>query len=197
MIKNWKKFNESGIYIPIDILNSHLPNFDKIEKNTREEFLKGKNQGIYWEYNGEKINIYDKNGSVEGFPISTLQYVVAIFQNSKIYPHPDNAVIFNLDGTVNKILKIPKFKSELILEQIEKKNESNPPIESFLKGKRLCYNHYKRFINDKGFELDILDIDYELEYTESQILDPYTLELSDFLNSRFDRYYYWNEKYKP
>ncbi|WP_173968513.1 hypothetical protein, partial [Flavobacterium collinsii] len=143
MIRNWKKFNETGIYISVDILDSHLPNFDKIETSIRNEFLKGKKQGIYWEYNGQKIAISDENGSVEGFPISTLQYVIAIFQNSKIYPHPNNAVIFNLDGTVNKILKIPKFKSELILEQIEKQNESNPRIESFLRDKRLCYNHYK------------------------------------------------------
>lgn len=197
MIKNWKTFNETGIYIPIDILNPDLFYLDKIEKSIKEEFLKGKKQGIYWEYNGEKITVLDENGSVEGFPISNLQYVVAIFQNSITYPHPDNAVIFNLDGSVNKILKIPKFKSEQILEEIEKNNELNPPIKSFLKGKRLCFNHYKRYVNKKGVEFDILDIDYELEYTESQILDPYTLELTDFLNSRFDRYYYWNEKYRP
>lgn len=196
MIKNWRKFNETGIYISIDILNPNLSYFDKIEKNIREEFLKGKKQGIAWEYNEQKIAIFDKNGSVEGFPISNLQYVVAIFQNSEIYNHPDNAVIFNLDGSINKILKIPKFKSEQIIDEIEKNNETNPPIESVIKGKRLCFNHYKRYVNSEGIEFDILDIDYELEYTESQILDPYSLELTDFLNSRFDRYYYWNEKYK-
>ncbi|MHC0448430.1 hypothetical protein ACWA1F_23710 [Flavobacterium sp. 3-218] len=186
-----------GTYIPIDILAPHLFNFDKIEQKIREEFLKSKRLGIYWEYNGKAITISDEIGSVQGFPISTLQYVVAVFQNSKKYPSPDNAVIFNLDGTINKILKIPEFKSELILEELKKNNESNPPIESFFKGKRLCYNNYSRFVDNNGFELDILEIDYELEYTESQILDPNTLELTDFLKTRFERYDYWNKNYKP
>ncbi|MFH6967048.1 hypothetical protein [Flavobacterium sp. FlaQc-28] len=197
MIKNWKKFNETGIYIPIDILNPNTFHYEKIENSIREEFLKGKRHGMYWEYKEKKISISDKNGSVEGFPLSNLQYIVAIFKNSKTYPYPNNAVILNLDGTFEKKIQLPPFKSEIIIEEIEKKNESNPPIENFLNGKRLCFNNYSRYINEEQMEFDIIDIDYDLDYTESQILDLDTLELADFLKVRFDRYSYWNKKYKP
>nr|WP_199002624.1 hypothetical protein [Flavobacterium sp. ASV13] len=195
MIKNWKKFNETGIDIPIDILNPNAFYFDKIEKKIKEEFLKGNKQGIYWEYNNKEISICDENGSVEGFPLSNLQYVIAIFKNSLTYPYPSNAVIFNLDGTLEKILTIPPFKSEIIIEEIEKHNESNPPFKSALKGKKMCFNHYSRYLSETNVEIDIVDIDYGLDYTESQILDLNTLEFTDFLKVRFDRSLYWNKKH--
>ncbi|MFD2939039.1 hypothetical protein [Flavobacterium notoginsengisoli] len=196
MIKNWKKFNESGIYIPIDILNPNAFYLDKIEKDIKEEFLKGKKQGIYWEYNEKKISISDKNGSIEGFPLSNLQYIVAIFRDSQTYPYPNNAVILNLDGTLEKILTFPSFKSEIIIEEIEKHNEANPPLKSSLNGKRFCFSHYSRYRSEKQIDFDIIDLDYGLDYTESQILDLNTLECTDFLKTRFDRSFYWNQKYK-
>lgn len=196
MIKNWKKFNETGIYLPIDILNPNSFYVEKVGKDIKEEFLKGKKQGIYWEYNNKEISISDENGSVEGFPLSNLQYIIAIFKNSQTYPYPNNAVIFNPDGTLEKILTIPPFKSEIMIEEIENHNESNPPIRSALNGKRLCFNHYSRYLSKTQMEIDIVDIDYGLDYTESQILDLNTLELTDFLKVRFDRSVYWNKKYK-
>ncbi|KQW99026.1 hypothetical protein [Flavobacterium sp. Root420] len=186
MIKNWKKTNENGISIPIDILSPHLSYFDKIEKSLKEEFLKGKKFGIAWEYNGLEISIFDKEASVEGFPTANLEYVIAIFRNSKLYPSPNNAVIFNLDGSLNKILQIPKFKSAIILEEIEKNNQKNPPLDD----KHLSFYKYTRDTNDLGIELDILEINYALEYSESQILDPRSLELTNLFKSRFDRDYY-------
>jgi hypothetical protein len=186
MIENWKKTNENGVSIPIDILAPHLSYFDKIEKRLRDEFLKGKKFGIAWQYNGLDISIFDDEGSVEGFPTASLEYVVAIFRNSTLYPSPNNAVILNLDGSLNKVLPIPKFKSAVILEEIEKKLQKNPPLDD----KHLGFYKYTRATNDQGIELDILEINYALEYSESQILDPHSLELTNLFKSRFDRNYY-------
>lgn len=193
MIKNWKKKNENGISVPIDIHQPHLFYFDKIEKNIKNEFLKGTKFGIAWEYNGTEINIFDKDGTVEGFPTANLQYIVAIFKNSKLYPNPGNAVIFNLDGSFNKVLRVPKFKSDILLSKIKKSNEQNPPVGS----DQLYFYKYDRYTTKEGTEIDLLDLNYMLEYSESQILDPDTLELTDYLKSRFDRDYYWNKNYKP
>jgi hypothetical protein len=184
MIKNWKKTNENGIQIPIDILAPHLFYFDKIDKNLKNEFLKGKRFGIAWEYNGTEVSVFDNEGSVEGFPTANLQYVIAIFRNSNLYPNPNNAVIFNLDGSLNKVLQFPEFKSEIILTEIEKNNQTNPPLDNH----RLSFNKYSRQTNNQNIELDILEINYDLEYSESQILDSDTLELSHLFKSRFDRY---------
>ncbi|TPG31345.1 hypothetical protein [Flavobacterium pectinovorum] len=184
MIKNWIKTNENGIQIPIDIFAPHLFYFDKIDKNLKTEFLEGKRFGIAWEYNGTEVSVFDNEGSVEGFPTANLQYIVAIFRNSNLYPHPNNAIIFNLDGSLKKILQFPKFKSEIILTEIEKNNQTNPPLDD----DRLCFYKYSRQTNDQGIEFDILEINYDLEYSESQILDSDTLELTHLLKSRFDRY---------
>ncbi|KFF05616.1 hypothetical protein [Flavobacterium reichenbachii] len=193
MIKNWKKKNENGISISIDIYQPHLFYFDKVDKNTSSDFLKGTKFGIAWEYNGNEINIFDKNGTVEGFPTANLEYVIAIFKNSILYPNPNNAVIFNLDGSFKKVIRIPNFKSEIILQEIKRGKKSNPPLDN----DELYFSKYSRHIDKEGIEIDILDINYSLEYSESQILDSETLELTDFLKSRFDRNYYWNDNYKP
>ena len=81
----------------------------------------------------------------------------------------------------------------MILKELEKNNDTNPPINNNL----LCFYKYSRYANNLGVEIDIIDINYNLEYSESQILDPDTFEFTDFLKSRFDRDYYWNEKHKP
>ena len=190
MIKNWKKNNENGISLAVDILNPHLFNFDKIDTEIKNAFLKGKKYGISWEYNDSTINIFDKDGSVEGFPLSNLKYVAAVFKNSKLYPSPNNAVIFNLDEKVHKILKIPNFKSDFVHEIIENENDT------LLEHQKLSFANYNRYISNQNIELDIFDIAYNNDITESQILDLETLEFTDFLKARFDRENYWNMKWK-
>ncbi|MBE8723989.1 hypothetical protein [Flavobacterium hungaricum] len=196
MIKNWKKNNEKGVSIAVDILNPHLFNFDKIDKEVQNAFLKGKKFGISWEYNGNEVHIFDKDGSVEGFPLSNLQYVAAIFKNSNLYSSPNNGVLFNLDGSVHKILELPKFKSDFVHEIIEKENVKNLLLKEFLEQPKLSFEKYSRYISNQNSELDIFDINYNNEITESQILDLETLEFTDFLKTRFDRNYYWNPKWK-
>lgn len=196
MIKNWKKYNENGVSIGIDILNPHLFNFDKIDKEVQNTFLKGKRFGISWEYNGTEVHIFDKDGSVEGFPLSNLKYVAAVFRNSKLYPSPNNVVIFNLDGKVHKILKMPDFKSDFVHEIIEKENVKKLPLDEFLEPQKLSFEKYSRYISNQNSELDIFDINYNNDITESQILDLETLEFTDFLKTSFDRENYWNMKWK-
>lgn len=64
--------------------------------------------GLKWEYNGRQILLFEKNVRIIGYPSVDMSYVVAVyFGNSRRYPIPNNCVVYNLDGSIHKLITTP------------------------------------------------------------------------------------------
>jgi hypothetical protein len=78
--------------------------------NTKEglEMNNTYRQGVRWN-NNEQIIVLEDNYSVTGYPTEKMDGVVAIYGlNSKKFPAPNNAAIFNADGSFRLQLEVPE-----------------------------------------------------------------------------------------
>ena len=84
---------------------------NKEEGWQRENPLRGGQHGLQWNFQGKTIKIFD-DSHIFGYPDPQMDSVVAIYPlDSKLYPAPNNAVIYNPDGTLRMQLKMPSLAS--------------------------------------------------------------------------------------
>jgi len=143
-------------------------------------------QGISWKYNGKRIIISDKSTDVFGYPTIDQKYIITIYKDeSNQYKPPNNAVIYNLDGRIHRILKVPELASPKILEKIKEENHSNPPVEDNR------YGYYGLGLQFKGFAwrkdregnlVNAISIQYVWEYGEWRFFDPKTGEFGELID---------------
>jgi hypothetical protein len=183
MIKDFCLFN-ADLEIPISI---EYP--VDIQKNvSQQELIKFINspikQGISWSYDSRKIVLSDPIVSVKGFPDTSLKYVVAVYigrGNSHI--PPNNAVIYNLDGTLHKELRIPKLLSKNILTSLEFLKLPNPPISFSMSHPGLQFNGFAWKLNGGGGLINVISILFDEEWWESRILNPVSGEIGELVDS--------------
>jgi hypothetical protein len=96
-IKNFTKFNDDGMIIPIKI-GFGVNMFDNVSKQEYIDYVNCySKQSVSWEYDGQKIILADKNVSIKAYPSLDLKYVIAIYEGLEgEYKPPANAVELNL-----------------------------------------------------------------------------------------------------
>jgi len=65
------------------------------------------NHGIRWCFEAREIEIFERDTTIYGYPDPLFQKIITVYISSKKYPFPANAVIYNLDGSVHKVLSPP------------------------------------------------------------------------------------------
>jgi len=182
MIKEFTTFNRSGVFVPVDIDYS-MDVYKNMSDSAYSAFFDNSSKGFSWVFNDERIILLDDNVDIFAYPTVYNKYVVAIYKglNSK-FPPPHNAVVYNLDGSIHKVLKIPKLVSPKILKKIKEEKHSNPPIEDNR------YGHYGMGLQFAGFAWDkdkdgnlvnSISIKYAGEYGEWRIFNPVTGEFGE------------------
>ena len=161
--------------------------YENVSKEAANEYVHAYSlEGVYWFHNKKKIKIENKDSSVHAYPSVDKKYVIAVYQDQNTeFPMPNNAVIYNLDGSIHKVLEIPELLSEKSKENIAKENHSNPPIEDNRYGHwglGLCFKGFGWKKNDKGNLFDAISIQYAAEYGEWRILNPKTGEISNLVS---------------
>ena len=180
---NFRIFNKDGIIIPVNI-GVGLDYWGLTDDETRRKFNKDTEKGIMWTHNNKEIVIEDENTSVIGSPTTDFKYVITTYLgiNGKYKP-PHNSIIYNLDGSIHKILEVPSLKSPLALKRLEFLNEENPPLDTAKYEGALCFSGGGGFKKlDNGKIVNFIAIDYDRELWETRILDPETGEIGDLIH---------------
>ncbi|MCY0976644.1 hypothetical protein PGH12_05705 [Chryseobacterium wangxinyae] len=140
-------------------------------------------EGIMWTFNKQEISKNDKNTRIIGRPSTDFKYIVATYIGlTGKYKPPYNSVIYNLDGSIHKILEIPPLKSPLAVKRIEFLNDENPPLHIARYEGALCFSGCGWDRLDNGKIVNFIAIDYDGELWETRVLDPETGEIGDLIH---------------
>lgn len=175
MINKYTVFNRSGIIIPVDI-EYPIDIYKHATGAEYTDFFDSSSKGVQWEFGNKQIVILNEDVDIFAYPTVDQQYVVAVYkgENSQ-FPMPNNTVIYNLDGSIHRVLQIPELLSPKLLENIQKEKHSNPPIEDNR------YGHYGMGLQFIGFGwkkdkegnlFNSISIQYAGEYGEWRVLNP-------------------------
>jgi hypothetical protein len=172
------KICKGSIIIPINM--GTLINLEDIASRDLVEkyHSSNANKGIIWTYRNKEIIIEDKNIDIIGYPTLDYKYIVAIYLgNNNKFPPPCNAVIFNIDGSIHKIIDMPILKSHLVTERIIAQHQRNPPLENpdlYFSG--FCWSNPEihKIIN-------LITITYNKDLWESRVLDPESGEVGELI----------------
>jgi hypothetical protein len=127
MIRNFFESNDEGLRIPIEL---SYPITKSASSESILSFINNPSKkGIGWINNGKEIVIKDDDISIYGLPKVGLDFVVAIYSGrTGEYPPPNNAVVYNPDGSVKHRLMFPPFISEMLVRRINFLKQENPPF---------------------------------------------------------------------
>jgi Immunity protein 49 len=187
VIENITLFNNHNMFIPIKI-GFGVDMYQNVSKQESLDYINCySKQCISWEYSGKKIVLEDSKASIEAYPTVDSKYMVAIYKgiDGKFKP-PKNAVIYNLDGSIHKILEMPKLLAERSLAHIEKNKFSNPPLELAKYKDGLSFGGFGWDKDKEGNLLNYISIQFDQDYVEGRQLNPVTGEIEGLLSSRYN-----------
>jgi hypothetical protein len=181
-IKNFTIFNDD-MFIPIKI-GFGVNMFDNVSKQEYIDYVNCySKQSVSWEYNGQKIILADNNVSINAYPSLDLKYVIAIYEGLEgEYKPPANAVIYNADGSIHSILKMPVLESENILKRIDFNKDANPPLEASLFEGGLLFSNFDWWQNEEGNLVNRIQIIYDRDWIEWRELDIRTGDVGRYLS---------------
>lgn len=187
MLDRIVKFNQHGMMIPIS-LGFQKSEYEFVSKQAALEYINCySKESFSWEFNNKKIIISDNEVSVIGYPTVGMDYMIIIYQgdNGQHRP-PSNAVIYNLDGSIHKILSVPPFISDRLIKRIAENGDSNPPTK--LPHPELI-PVFKGFSWDKdkdGNIFNYISIAYDRDYGEGRKLNPETGEIGELVDDWYE-----------
>ena len=136
-----------------------------------KEYINNAPQGLRWEFLGKEIKFFEKPISLFGLPTPNLQRVVVVYPyDHQTYTSPNNAVIYNNDGSFYIQLKCPQLISDLA-----KKSRLIPFGLYF---ERVAWSK-----DSKGDIITSISIGYNRDWWESRVLNPETGEFGELLSS--------------
>lgn len=165
----------------------HVSASETIFKNVDAAFAKayvnsGAKEYVYWKYKLRTITLIDDTASVSGFPSVCNQYFVAIYESkSKMFKPPCNAVIYNLDGSIHKVLKITELIAPTVIKRIEVNGDANPPLEAAKYEGGLYFSGFDWHQGANGDNVNRITITYDLDWLEYRELTMKTGCLGDLL----------------
>ena len=73
-----------------------------------ESELRNKCHGVRWQYENKTIELYEEGVKIIAYPSPDYRYIIVIYgYGSKLFPRPDNCVVYNLDGSIHKRISAP------------------------------------------------------------------------------------------
>jgi hypothetical protein len=96
------------VCIGLDANHYHVPE-NKPPKNF-DSGLVGEPHGVRWQYENETIELYEEGVKINAYPSPDYRFIIAVYDHkSKLFPKPDNCVVYNLDGSIHKKISTPFF----------------------------------------------------------------------------------------
>ncbi len=121
-IENFSFLNSTGVELKVDFGYQIDDIFKKNSEENVKKFYDGSAKGVKWTYNRKEVVI---EGCFFAYPSVDENYIIAIYPlEDKEFPSPNNAVVYNLDGSLHKVLTPPKLISRLAIVNTDKYNVS-------------------------------------------------------------------------
>src|SRR5690606_9658471 len=159
-----------------EILNDRKnPETKRLIKLVSQEY----NVGIKWIY-GNKDIILINNDVIFGCPSIDMRYVIAIYSgDQEEYTPPNNAVIYNADGSIHKVLKAPILVSDAAKNQGWYKRQLDTTIG---------FTGVDWKTDSKGQKVVVMEISdhYYKIMKEYRVLDPETGKFGECVDSRME-----------
>ena len=189
MIKRIVKYNQQGMVIPISFVYQRSE-YDNVSQKEALEYINCySKESFSWVFENIQIILNDEFVSIKAYPSICQNYIVAIYQGKDgAFPQPNNAVIYNLNGSIHKVLEIPKLISPRLLEQIEKNNESNPPLEAVKYDNDLGFLSFGWDKDKEGILFNYISIQYHRDYGEGRELNVERGEIGRLIEDWYNYY---------
>lgn len=191
MIHSLKFFNRSGIVIPVDI-SYPMDVYKNASGQVYSDFFDSSSKGVSWIFNSQQVVVKNDNVDIFAYPSTDKNYMIVVYEGeNNQFPMPNNAVIYNLDGSIHKVLKVPELVSPKILEKIKEEKHSNPPIEDNRYGnygQGLQFGGFAWGKDEEGNLINTISIKYTGEYGEWRVFNPKTGEFGEMTNDWYQNY---------
>lgn len=142
-----------------------------------KEYINNNPQGLKWEFQNKEIKFFENPFSLFGLPTPQLDKVILIYPyDHPKYKAPQNAVIYNDDGSIYMQLKIPELISSTAKERKSRIKKFNPMNDAYFRGV-----YWSK--DGKGNLITVVSIDFDWEWWESRVLNPETGEFGECIDS--------------
>lgn len=180
MIENFQFETElSNRFIPNITPNIGDSLFEYVNDDLYKEYVNKATKGLFWVTSGKSVNLCEAGVSIFGLPTPDMQRVVVIYpMEHKQYRAPGNAIIYNADSSVHKILIAPEPISDLAKTRsrfMVKSKAFNPPH-------RLYFDSV-RWSKVEGEIVTVVRIGFDRDWREERILNPETGEFGECVSS--------------
>lgn len=157
-------------------LNSEGFIFEGNDNKEIAKYYSANSSGLKWIYQKEDVVILENNQHIKGYPSPDLLKIIAIYPiDSPRFPSPNNAVIYNQDGSIYLQLNVPELISETARERI--------PYMNYENSVRLYFDNVGWFKDSNSNFLCSITIGFDREWWESRVLNPETGEFGECLGS--------------
>jgi hypothetical protein len=102
-------YNDITHPVTLGIKESHyLIQGSETPEGFNESELRGRRHGVRWQYGNKTIELYEEGVRIHAYPSPDYRYIIAVYgYNSKLFPEPNNCVVYNLDGSIHKKISAP------------------------------------------------------------------------------------------
>jgi hypothetical protein len=140
------------------------------------KYLSAKSRGVKWIADGKEYIIYTEGFKISGMVTPDLAKLVIVYPpEHPEFPSPNNAAIYNEDGSLYKTLTCPNPISELGKERKRHMNYESPL--------RLFFADAVWRNNEAGDLVQVINIGFDIEYFETRELNIVTGEFGNSLGS--------------
>lgn len=154
--------------------------FENVSVDDYREYINDDTAGISWKSKNCEILLFERNVRLFGLPSTDMSKVIVIYpMNHKVYQAPENAVIYNSDGSIHLKLKVPNLASELARQRVKYirgYGSFHPPYQLYFDGVSWSYNS----IGDRN---TVIRIVFDRDWWEDRLLNTETGEFGECLNS--------------
>lgn len=179
MIENFKFFDEYNNEIKVSFgYRQAVYPIKEIRSDGAvvRDYLPGKTRGAKWSFEGREIII---DGCFFAYPSVAENYIIAIYPlEDSEFPSPNNAVVYNLDGSLHRVLTPPELISELAIKRLGADNPPEPYAPE-----SVFFDRVKWDKDSSGNLITSIWIGYDREWHENRVLNPFTGEFGECVGS--------------
>lgn len=169
-------FNQDKVLWPNLLIDPTLELFRGVKADDYREYMRSDSAGIMWLFGQEKLRLYEPGIRIFGLPTHDNRFIVAIYPlNGEKFRAPQNAVLYNANGTLKKCLKPPELLSNLAKSR-KKFINSEYSMSLYFDTVGIKRDHL-------GNKLTYLRISFDRDFWEDHKLDVETGEFAGMIDS--------------
>jgi hypothetical protein len=175
MVEDFSFITDDGVVLKLNLgVKEYI--FEGNEEHDISQFYKSKSVGVRWMFDHKVIDILESSVSIEGYPTPDRKRVVVVYRyDHPVYSSPNNAILYNADGSIHLQLKVPGLISDLAKKRSRFLNYESPL--------RTYFDNARWDKNSKGELVSAVRIGFDRDWLETRELNSDTGEFGECLSS--------------